>query len=76
MISQIEAIQPGVGYSIFSVAFLVKIVKSFCVRRPKLSTNKKRQAAKPVSQMQMCGETDNQTIRQSAFTTLNSMVTA
>ena len=33
--------------------------------------NKKRQAAKPVSQMQMCGETDNQT-----FTTLNSMVMA
>ena len=44
------------GYSTFSVASLVKIVKSFCVRRPKLSTNKKRQAAKPVSQMQMCGE--------------------
>lgn len=56
MISQIEAIQPGVGYSIFSVAFLVKIVKSFCVRRPKLSTNEKRQAVKPVSQMQMYGE--------------------
>lgn len=56
MISQIEAIQPGVGYSIFSVAFLVKIVKSFCVRRPKLSTNKKRQAVKPVSRMQMYGE--------------------
>ena len=55
MISQIEAIQPGVGYSTFSVAFLVKIVKRFCQRWPKLSTNKKRQTAKPVSQMQMCG---------------------